>query len=78
MLSKLVLHRLRFATLASFGRFILALPSLKILDCFRVEAASRGNERFLQVLMSHSSGISDLHVSPRPAPHWRTALTHSC
>ncbi|TFK84558.1 hypothetical protein K466DRAFT_221147 [Polyporus arcularius HHB13444] len=67
MLSKLILHNLRFATLAALGRFVLGFPSLKVLHCTNVEVASHRHEHLVQAHTSRRLELSELNVSRHPA-----------
>ncbi len=72
MLSKLVLHNLHFATLAALGRFVAAFPSLKILRCTDVAAASHGHEHLVQALTPHR--LEELNVSSHPAVRMQVGM----
>ena len=67
LLHSLVLYYLHFETLAIFGRFIFAFPSLVIIVCTHVTALSRGGERVVEGLMSRRLKLRMLIVSILPA-----------
>ncbi|TFK83376.1 WD40 repeat-like protein [Polyporus arcularius HHB13444] len=62
-LSKLVLSEIRFVNLASFCRFILAFPSLKMLDCHHVDAATHEFQHIVQAFTTQTLEIRALNVS---------------
>ena len=67
LLHSLVLYYLHFETLAIFGRFIFAFPSLVTIVCTHVTALSRGGERVVEGLMSRRLKLRMLIVSILPA-----------
>lgn len=73
----LTLHNLQFDTLAIFGRFIFAFPSLATLICTRVTKRSHGGERVVEELMSRRMNLRMLDVSILPAVFAHTSPWYS-
>ncbi len=70
-LSKLVLSEICFVNLASFCRFILAFPSLKMLECYHVDAATHEFQHIVEAFTTQTLEIRALNVSPFPLTRCR-------
>ena len=64
-LDHLILHNIRFITLASLGRLLCAFPSLKTLQCTKLEVVSGRDGHFMQTVLSRNLRVSRLKVRSR-------------
>ena len=64
-LDHLILHSIRFITLASLGRLLCAFPSLKALQCTKLEVASGRVGHVMQAVLSRNLRVSRLKVRSR-------------